>query len=173
MKLACYTSAMENISFIQLFLEDVAANPLTTILGIFSFILLVAVLWLAYRLDVLTKGGDGKSIEGTVSALAERIQKLERHAGAATEGLKNHEERIQRAVSGVSVKRFDPFQNAGGQQSFASALLNEKGDGVVLSGIHSRDGVRVYAKEVKGFASERELSEEETGAIQSAKKNAL
>jgi hypothetical protein len=72
-------------------------------------------------------------------------------------------------VSGVSVKRFDPFQNAGGQQSFASALLNEKGDGVVLSGIHSRDGVRVYAKEVKKFASERELSEEETGAIAETK----
>lgn len=162
---------MENMSFITLFLEDVATHPLTTILGVFSLILLIAVLWLAYRIDVLTKGGDGKSLESTISGLSDRIQKLERHAGAATEGLKNHEERIQRAVSGVSVKRFDPFQNAGGQQSFASALLNEKGDGVVISGIHSRDGVRVYAKEVKTFASERELSEEETGAIQSAKSN--
>ncbi|MBX9765620.1 DUF4446 family protein, partial [Patescibacteria group bacterium] len=153
----------------QLFLEDVAAHPLTTILGVFSLILLAAVLWLAYRIDVLTKGGDGKSLESTIAALGERIKKLERHAGATTEGLKNHEDRIQRAVSGVAVKRFDPFQNAGGQQSFASALLNEKGDGVVLSGIHSRDGVRVYAKEVKGFASERELSEEETGAIAETK----
>lgn len=160
---------MENISFITLFLEDVATHPLTTILGVFSLVLLVAVLWLAYRIDVLTKGGDGKSLESTISALSDRIQKLERHAGAATEGLKNHEERIQRAVSGVSVKRFDPFQNAGGQQSFASALLSEQGDGVVISGIHSRDGVRVYAKEVKKFASERELSEEEAGAIADTK----
>ncbi|MBY0539216.1 DUF4446 family protein [Patescibacteria group bacterium] len=160
---------MENIGFIQFFLADVVAHPLTTILAVFSFILLIAVVWLAHRIDVLTRGGDGKSIESTLTALSLRVEKLERHASAATEGLKNHEERIQRAVSGVSVKRFDPFQNAGGQQSFASALLNENGDGVVLSGIHSRDGVRVYAKEVKKFASERELSEEETGAIADTK----
>lgn len=160
---------MQSLGFIEIFLQDVAAHPLTTILGVFSFILLIAVLWLAYRIDVLTRGGDGKSLESTMSALAERIQKLERHAGAATEGLKNHELRIQRAVSGVSVKRFDPFQGAGGQQSFATAFLNEKGDGVVVSGIHARDGVRVYAKEVKKFASERELSEEETGAIADTK----
>ncbi|MBX9765463.1 DUF4446 family protein [Patescibacteria group bacterium] len=156
---------MQNTGFAEVFLTDITSHPLTFVLGIFSFVLLIAVLWLSYRLDVLTRGGDGKSLESTVSALSTRIQKLEQHAGAATEGLKNHEARLQRAVSGVSVKRFDPFQNAGGQQSFASALLNEKGDGVVISGIHARDGVRVYAKEVKKFASERELSEEETSAI--------
>ena len=77
--------------------------------------------------------------------------------------------RLLRAVQGVSVKRFDPFQGAGGQQSFASAFLDEKGNGTVLSGIHARDGVRVYAKEVRNFQSERELSEEEKGAIDEAR----
>ncbi len=165
MKVAWYTAGIQDMSFVEVFLQDIAAHPLTTVLGVFSFVLLAVVLWLSYRLDVLTRGGNGKSLESTITALSSRIQKLETHAAAATEGLTNHEERIQRAVSGVSVKRFDPFQNAGGQQSFATALLSEKGDGVVLSGIHARDGVRVYAKEVKKFASERELSEEETRAI--------
>ncbi len=158
------------MNFIETFLADVGAHPLTAILGIFSFVLIAIVLWLAYRLDVLTRGGNGKSLESTITTLASRIQKLETHAGAATEGLKNHEIRIRRAVSGVSVKRFDPFQNAGGQQSFSTALLNETGDGVVISGIHARDGVRVYAKEVKNFSSERELSEEERLSILDAKK---
>lgn len=160
---------MEGMNFIGAITADILARPLTAIFGFFTFILLGVLFWLAHRLDILTRGGDGKSIEGTITALATRVQKLERHAGAATEGLQNHEIRIQRAVSGVSVKRFDPFQNAGGQQSFSTALLNEKGDGVVISGIHARDGVRVYAKEVKAFASERELSEEEAGAIAETK----
>ena len=68
------------------------------------------------------------------------------------------------------MKHFDPFQNAGGQQSFATALVSEKGDGVVVSGIHSRDGVRVYAKPIERFESKRELSNEEHEAIRDAKK---
>lgn len=105
-----------------------------------------------------------------IGKLKERVQKLEAHAKETTLILKETDERLTRSVQGVSVKRFDPFQNAGGQQSFATALLSEKGDGVVISGIHSRDNVRVYAKEVTNFASERELSEEERGAIDDAKK---
>jgi hypothetical protein len=105
-----------------------------------------------------------------IRKLKERVAKLEEHAKQTTLILKEVEERLGRSVQGVSVKRFDPFQNAGGQQSFAAALISEKGDGVVISGIHSRDNVRVYAKEVSGFTSAHELSEEERDAIETAKK---
>jgi hypothetical protein len=142
-------------------------NPLTTILVFFTIVLLALVFWLSFRLDRLTRGGDGRSIESTLTALSERLKKVESHAVGATKRLHDHESRITRSVRGISVKRFDPFGGSGGQQSFATAFVNEQGDGVVISGIHSRDGVRVYAKEVKHFSSERELSEEEREAIQS------
>jgi hypothetical protein len=152
-------------------LADITAHPLTALLGIFTLVLLGIVFWLSHRLDRLTRGGNGNSIESTLVSLSERLKKLESHASGATKRLHNHEERIERAVSGVSIKRFDPFGGTGGQQSFATALLNEKGDGIVISGIHARDGVRVYAKEVKNFTSERELSEEERIAIDEARKS--
>jgi hypothetical protein len=85
-------------------------------------------------------------------------------------GFENLDQRLSTSVRSVAMKRFDPFAGAGGQQSFATAYLNEKGDGVIISGIHSRDGVRVYAKEISNFKSERELSEEERGAVEEAKK---
>lgn len=119
---------------------------------------------LSRRLTRLTKGGDGKTLEGTIKKLTERVHALESHAQKTELALENVDARLLRSVQGVAVERFDPFGNSG-QQSFATALLNERGDGVVISGIHSRDGVRVYAKEVKNFASERELSEEEANAI--------
>ena len=67
--------------------------------------------------------------------------------------------------------RFNPFKGtgAGGNQSFATALLNENGDGVVLSSLYSRERVSVYAKPVQKFSSEYELSGEEKQAIKSAK----
>ena len=105
-----------------------------------------------------------------IRKLKERVEKLEAHAKETNLVLKDADERLNRSIQGVSVKRFDPFQNAGGQQSFATAMLSEEGNGVVISGIHARDGVRVYAKEVKAFQSERELSEEERDAIAEAKK---
>lgn len=131
----------------------------------------IRVFFLSRRITRLLKGGDGTSLETTIRGLDKRVARLEHTERERTRALADIERRLTRSVQGVSTERFDPFQAAGGKQSFATALLNEKGDGVVLSGIHARDGVRVYAKEVNGFASGRELSEEEERAILKVKKD--
>jgi len=146
-------------------LESVGDTPIVSGLTILVLFTLIQNFILFRKLRALLRGGDGKSLEGTIKKLGERVESIEAHAKEMTLILKEADERLGRSVQGISVKRFDPFQNAGGQQSFATAILSENGDGVVISGIHARDGVRVYAKEVKKFASERELSEEEKTAI--------
>ena len=65
--------------------------------------------------------------------------------------------------------RFNPFDDAGGNISFALALLNAKDEGVVISSLHGREGTRVYAKTVKAGHSDFKLTEEELEAIQKAK----
>lgn len=104
-----------------------------------------------------------------ITKLKERTAKLEAHAKKVEAALDDLDMRLGTAIRAVSVERFDPFQGAGGQQSFTTALVDEAGNGAVISGIHSRDGVRVYAKPVANFTSERELSEDEIRAIGSAK----
>ena len=105
-----------------------------------------------------------------IGKLKDRVAALEKHAQTAEKAFDEIDRRLGTAVRSIALERFDPYQGAGGQQSFTSAFLNEAGDGIVVSGIHSRDGVRVYAKPVAKFVSERELSEEETRSIESAKK---
>jgi hypothetical protein len=105
-----------------------------------------------------------------IGKLKDRVAVLEKHAATAEKAFDDIDRRLGTAVRGIAVERFDPYQGAGGQQSFASAFINEKGDGGVISGIHSRDGVRVYAKPISAFISERELSEEESRAIENAQK---
>lgn len=69
----------------------------------------------------------------------------------------------------VALKRYNPYQDTGGDQSFSLALLDGKGGGVVITSLHSRAGTRVFAKPVKNSQEKGfKFSEEEKEAIQEA-----
>jgi Protein of unknown function (DUF4446) len=68
----------------------------------------------------------------------------------------------------VGLVRFNPFEDTGGNQSFALALLDGRGDGFVVSSLHSRTGTRIYAKAIAKGASDAALSDEETTALKQA-----
>ena len=72
---------------------------------------------------------------------------------------------IAQSVSRVAVVRFDAFEKLGGRLSFAAALLDDHGDGLVLSSIHGRSETRVYAKGVRAGQSDHPLTPEERQAI--------
>jgi hypothetical protein len=74
----------------------------------------------------------------------------------------------RRSFQRVGLVRYNPFEETGGNQSFALAILDAQGDGIVLSSLHARAGTRVYAKTVAGGRSEAALSDEESRAVQSA-----
>ncbi len=151
-------------------IEFVRTEPIVTALATLLLFVIVHQMLFVRRLSRFMKGADGKSLEGTLRKISEQVGKLESHAKETSLILKEADERLSRSVQAITVKRYDPFGGSGGQQSFVTVFANEHGDGVAISGIHARDGVRVYAKEVTAFASERELSEEEKSAIDEAKK---
>lgn len=69
----------------------------------------------------------------------------------------------------VKLLRYNPFNDTGGDQSFVVVLLNDNGDGLVITSLHARVGTRIFAKSVKGGKAEKyELSKEEQELINSA-----
>jgi hypothetical protein len=64
--------------------------------------------------------------------------------------------------------RFNPFQDSGGDQSFALALLDQGGTGIVISSLHGRAESRIFAKQVTNGRSKHALSDEEQQAIRAA-----
>jgi len=69
----------------------------------------------------------------------------------------------------LGVVRFNPFKDVGGDQSSSLALLNGKNDGLTLSALFTREGARVYTKQITGGVSEKyPLTEEEKEAIKIA-----
>lgn len=72
------------------------------------------------------------------------------------------------AIRKVGIVRYNPFEDTGSNQSFVLALLDTRGDGFVLSSLHSRQQTRVFLKQVTGRKAETALSQEESEAIRRA-----
>lgn len=72
-------------------------------------------------------------------------------------------------VQGYGVVRYDAFQNITGEQSFSLALIDERGNGVVISALHARSDTRIYAKQLEAWRSEHSLSAEEQQALGQAR----
>jgi hypothetical protein len=73
------------------------------------------------------------------------------------------------ALRHLAVVRYDAFEEMGGQLSWSLALLDDGGDGVVLTSIRGRNEARTYAKSVTTWRSDQDLSPEETEAIAHAR----
>lgn len=84
--------------------------------------------------------------------------------------LKTLEKESNFLLNQVGLVRYNPFSDSGGNMSFSLALLNNNGDGAVLTSLHSREGIRFYSKGVKSFKSEQSLTTEEIEAIEQARK---
>jgi hypothetical protein len=74
------------------------------------------------------------------------------------------------AVQRFGLQRFDAYDGAEGRQSTALALLDARGDGVVVSAIQDSDSARVYIKRVlAGAAADVALGPEEQAAVAAAR----
>ena len=73
------------------------------------------------------------------------------------------------ALRHLAVVRYDAFGDMGGHLSWSLALLDDAGNGVVLTSIHGRSDARTYAKSVVAWTCEQQLSPEEDEAIAHAR----
>ena len=73
------------------------------------------------------------------------------------------------ALRHLAVVRYDAFNDMGGHLSWSLALLDDAGDGVVLTSIHGRSEARTYAKNISSWTSQQQLSPEEEEAVTHAK----
>ncbi len=107
-----------------------------------------------------------KNIVRRLYEAEERIVSLEPRVHAA-------EAISKMSVHKVEFLRFNPFQDTGGDNSFVVALLDQKNNGIIITSLYTREGVRVYGKDVTGGQSKYPLSEEERKALADAMNKGL
>jgi hypothetical protein len=150
-------------------------TPMVVVLTLVVVVLTLLVLALArrvsrlgQRLSGLTRGADGRSLEAVLDAHLEKVVGLGHDVQDLTDRTDVLESASRKAFSRVGLVRYNPFEETGGNQSFALALLDAEGDGWVLSSLHARSGTRVYAKAIARGRSDAALSDEEAAAIRQA-----
>ena len=134
-------------------------------------VILTGVIWsikTERRLKRFFVGKKAKDLEDTILSLEEEILKLKKAKENNEKEIMEIKIKLKKSVRGLETIRFNPFPDQGSNQSFAIGMLNEDGDGVVLSSLYSRERMSVFAKPIKNGKSEYELTEEETSALKKA-----
>lgn len=144
------------------------------IFPILSGVLVLLLFWiirLEWKLYRFTRGRAGRSLEESIIELLRNERELQSFRKEMEEYLTQVEKRLKRSIQSVATIRFNPFKGTGdgGNQSFTTAFLSEDGDGVVLSTLHARERMSIFSKQLSGFTSPHDLSEEEKEAISKAR----
>lgn len=143
------------------------------IILILSAVILAMIGWIIkteIRLAKLLGGKSARTLEDVITALVSTAKSLEKNDTKIEGEIENIETRLKKSIQGVETVRFNPFRDSGGNHSFATALVSENGDGVVISTLYARDRVNIFAKPIKNNASEFELTVEEKTALERASK---
>jgi hypothetical protein len=116
----------------------------------------------------ITRGLDDPALDTLLAAQMQRLDALATDLATLAGRTRQLEANAHLAVQRIGIVRFNPFEDTGGNQSFALALLDGDANGVVLSSLHSRQATRVYLKTILGGRCEAALSEEEAEALRQA-----
>lgn len=160
---------------------DLSFETVIPITIIIIFVLMIALLYISisnrlyikkimkkYDKEIITDGN------GNVEKLVSECIELVKETKGKNKDIENHINYIERyiiqCVQKVGIIRFNAFENVGSDLSFSVALLDSNDNGVIISGIYSRDSTSTYAKPVVNGNSKYTLSAEEIQAINAAKK---
>ena len=155
-----FLSHRENVNLIIL-----VCLSLCVILVILSIILLVGLRKQKRRIDSLLRGEGELNIEDAINSCLNRVQEMVTKAELLECAVGIMQAQIPECIRDVRLARYDAFEDVGGKQSFSLALLDQLGSGIILTGVHSRSDMRLYAKTVKEGTSTHNLIKEEVDLL--------
>jgi preprotein translocase subunit SecF len=146
------------------------ATGLLLVIGLCFLILNIRLLVIGRRFQRLMKGTGGVNLEQLLEETLETCQEIRKRLSRLEDGTSSLVADQAASLQGVGFTRFNAYSEMG-NMSFALALLNKNGDGVVFCCLANRDDCRLYARQVVGGVSTTPLSNEEKEAIRQAMDN--
>lgn len=144
-------------------------GALVIVVGVLAFVLAR----MRRRVDALAgfspiqaeEGGVETGVRGMEHNLVGRVARLEAWAGDANGQLEILHGVAEASIQKVGFRRFNPFEDTGGDNSFVLALLDRQHNGVLISSLYNRDSVRVYGKRVERGRTPYPLIDEERAVL--------
>jgi hypothetical protein len=140
-------------------------------MGVWLMLLYRQIRQLRHRYAGLVTGADGKDLGELLSMYVEQMGLAASKADQLTKTSEDLGRRLTNSIGRLGLVRFNAFEGTGGEQSFALALLDDGGNGLVLSSLQGRTESRLYAKPVREWDSTHSLSVEERVAIDQARQS--
>jgi len=146
----------------------------TTILFyIISGVVVIILLWILLieiRLKRIFAGTKARNLEEMIVSIGNKMNRFEEKQKEIEKHLVTVDNRLNKSIRNIETIRFNPFVDAGSNQSFAIALMNDEKNGVVMSSLYARDRMSIFAKPIINGKSEFELSSEEKEVLEKAVK---
>lgn len=138
-------------------------------------ILLICNISLSRKIAKLNRRRGARLEDGCVGDIVDNlmdqsssISVLQSQLEALNTQFSNQNAVLSSCLQKIGVVRFNAFEDVGGEQSFAIALLDSNRNGVVISSIYGRQDSRLYSKKIINGEGERALSEDEKKALNKA-----
>lgn len=139
---------------------------------ILSGVVVILLLWIGlteYRFKKFFAGTNARNLEDVMINLGEQMTEIQELQSKINKHLVVVDTRLNKTIRSVKTVRFNPFLDAGSNQSFAISFLNDEGNGVVMSSLYARDRMSIFAKPIIGGKSDFELSTEEKDVLEKSK----
>lgn len=144
---------------------------IVAIIAIFISVAALAQVWrLSLRMRQVLGDSDGDRLEKQLREYHARNKEIQVDFNAMVTEHNKLSAISALSLQKISMVRFNPFGDVGGDQSFSLAMLDGHDSGLILTSIHGRGGTRVYAKPIDLGRSKYSLSAEEKKALQQATK---
>jgi len=145
---------------------------ISILIYILSGVIIILLLWVGmteYRFKKFFAGTKAKNLEEVMMKLGDQMKDLKETQIEINKHLLTVDKRLDKSIRSVETIRFNPFLDAGSNQSFAISFLNDEGDGVVMSSLYARDRMSIFAKPITNGKSDFELSTEEKEVLEKSK----
>ncbi|CAN7760607.1 DUF4446 family protein [Paenibacillus sp. LjRoot153] len=134
----------------------------------FILVLLVMIIIISIRLSSLRKrytrminGSSAENMEQLLIDMQNALNEQKVESVKASTQISSIHQSMMKMTSNIKIRRYNAFNDGGSDLSFSLAMLNDEQDGVILTGIHSREQMYVYAKPITKGQSNYTLSPEE------------
>lgn len=147
------------------------------ILGLLILVIILIVLQIFNKIQInhlekkyhrMMKGTNGKNVEEMIIKYNDNVEKVFESSKKLEQLYNELKENLEGCIQKFSVVRYRAFDDVGSDLSFSIALLNDRNDGFVITGIYGRNECTTFAKPIENGISKYDLSDEEKTAIKNA-----
>lgn len=138
------------------------------ILLIYSIVLSVKMSGITRRRSTQLESGQVGDIVNYITDQSDTLSVIQEKLAAIAAKQEDQGHILESCVQKVGLVKFNAFDDVGGDQSFALALLDSKNNGVIISSLYGRQDSRTYIKGITNSTGERALSDEEQRALKAA-----